>query len=506
MIAVNLSMVRRVICLLLMLPAIVFAHRSASAQNPLNPNPLQSPPPLQPPPSLQPPPPVQPPPPARPQPSPLDVPAPAPFFPDDRSQQAPSPTPQPEPEFEPLPYSQVGSEHKVCFWVASALGCDQKVKRNKLPKCRFDYFHVSCDGRYDQTDEVSLRSALQPGAPVCIVIHGSFASGEVFVHDAPLIHNWLRTAACGRPLNIIFYRWPSYPGHVVVPQISAGILGRRAELHGMYLAHLIGKIPGSNPISLLGHSHGARMAASALHLLGGGKVQGLKLRSYPSPQRPIRAVFGAAAIDHHWLNPGKRYGRAIHRSQAILNLRSRRDIALVTYPLRKPFSHSALGNKGFSRHDRKKLGCFSRRATEVDVTSLIGHRHRIVHYTRLPQIARAASRHLFFTDYQQPTEDHQSYVKAERSSAKVDRPSAKNRRRPRQSVDPREPRPITQAQMSRSRPIRLQRPKVKRAGGHRHTRARSAGQRSVKLRPAKPKKILRFRPRSLQRLARKVSQ
>jgi hypothetical protein len=93
-----------------------------------------------------------------------------------------------------------------------------------------------------------------------------------------------------------------------------------------------------------------------MHLLGGGRVEGRTLCRKPKYHgHRLRAVLAAAAVDHHWLNPGKRYDRALCPLEALVNLRNRLDPALWIYPLRRPFGHLALSHSGFLLLRRKLL-------------------------------------------------------------------------------------------------------------------------------------------------------
>ncbi len=93
----------------------------------------------------------------------------------------------------------------------------------------------------------------------------------------------------------------------------------------------------------MGHSHGARMTAAALHLLAGGEVDDTHLTYLPPPEQRIRAVLVAGALDHHWMDPGQRYGMALCRTECLLYMRNDHDIVLSIYPMRRLFSRRALG-------------------------------------------------------------------------------------------------------------------------------------------------------------------
>ncbi len=163
--------------------------------------------------------------------------------------------------------------------------------------------------------------------------------------------------------------------------------GERAEFNGCYLARLISQFPAQARVSFFGHSFGARVVASTLHLMAGGTIPGCQFRCPEGPKRTYRAVFAAAAIDRHWLNPGQRYDRALWVTEWLLNINNQADFVINLYPLRSIISGHALGRFGFSRRDRQRMGLLSARVTEWDATRLIAARHAWVFYYSRPEIA-----------------------------------------------------------------------------------------------------------------------
>ena len=280
------------------------------------------------------------------------------------------------------------------FWIVSTRGC----RNGKRGLCRYDQFHYGNGRCVAQRDGAAFQRWLTPGAPVCVVVHGSFTSFRGLLGDGCLLCRWLHTPAPHRRLNIVIFTWPSDDFPTGFFPIDIVLLGRRSARHGLYLARFLQTIPVGSRISLIGHSHGARTVSSALHFQAGGTVQGRRL-CHPRPCRHrYRAVLLAAAIDHHWLNPRERYGRALCGTEALLNLRNRKDLALSFYPLRKPFSHSSLARTGFTRNDRRKLGSWNAKVREWDVTSLIGHRHMWHNYFKRAEISSAIAPYVHFTD------------------------------------------------------------------------------------------------------------
>lgn len=192
--------------------------------------------------------------------------------------------------------------------------------------------------------------------PVVILVHGSFVD---FEEEPELLktYEWIRKGAPEKPMLVLCYRWPSSVGcKVVLGSLAVCELAHRAEFNGFYLASLINRVPDENPIRLMGHSHGCRMISSALHLLSGGKVDNMHLRPGEWSNRGMRAMFFSAAIDHDWLNPGECYGLAMNRICWLQNQTHSLDWALLTYPFRYPGSRRALGQSGFTKRDRRRLG------------------------------------------------------------------------------------------------------------------------------------------------------
>ena len=215
--------------------------------------------------------------------------------------------------------------------------------------------------------------------------------------DSAQTYRWLRQAAPCQPLHIIFYTWASDDGGCL-PHLRVNRLGRRASLNGFYLADLVSKVSVDHPICLIGHSHGTRMVLAALHSMAGGVVEGRVLAGGVQSPRQIRVVLAAAAIDHDWLNPTERYGRALYQAEAVLNLRNRIDFPLLFYPLRRPISGKALAISGLTARDRESLGDGNQKIVDYSVTDLVGVGHIWAHYYNQPKIADAIRHYVYFDD------------------------------------------------------------------------------------------------------------
>lgn len=323
------------------------------------------------------------------------------------SQSQPAPL-RPVPEAPVRPLQAAGHSVTVrgpCdpnYWIVSSRCCRQQLECNQ--NCNFAVYRFDGPGPGRTASLDELYASLQPGIPVCFMVHGSFVIWDSVLRDSAATYCWLRNAAPERPVQMIFFTWPSDDAATMVPNAvdiaNARRLGRLAALNSLYLAELITRVPDANPISLIGHSHGARMVSATLHLLGGGLVEGRYFVGGQYRRQRIRAVLAAAAMDHSWFNPGERYDLAVCRAESMINLRNRHDVPLVFHPTHQLFARPALGRTGITWMDHQSLGVEGCRIYDYDVTSLIGCGHVWHHYYHQPSIAYAIRHHVYFDDDQ----------------------------------------------------------------------------------------------------------
>jgi Alpha/beta hydrolase family len=283
------------------------------------------------------------------------------------------------------------------YWIASSWNCRQSAP-HACPCGDLQFYYRSCDGQTQLLNRDAFNASLAPGTPVCFVVHGSFTDWNSMFTDCVPLFSWIRSAAPSRAMNVVFYTWPSAGPLTYEPHIDVAVLGKRASFNGVYLGDLIARVPPGHPICIIGHSHGARMTAAALHLLGGGEVEGTHLTNFPPPDQRIRAVLVAGALDHHWMDPGQRFGLALCRTECLMYLRNDHDIVLTFYPLRKIFSRRALGESGLTRRDHERLGYLNSKVVELDVTNMVQLGHVWNHYYTHPELASAIEPFVYFDD------------------------------------------------------------------------------------------------------------
>ncbi len=280
------------------------------------------------------------------------------------------------------------------FYVVSS----RRLCQNKLQTCApgaMDYCYCGDGQALTCSSYEAFRGWLNPSIPVCVYVHGSFVTWETVMQDSCATYRWLKSSACGRPVQVVFFTWPSDEPFTHVPLLDARHLGERAGFNGLYLQQLIEELPVTAPVSLIGHSHGARVVSSALHLRSGGEVEGY-CACVPAQPRRIRVVFAAAAIDHDWLNPGHRYERALWSVECLMNLKNSHDAALALYPLLRPFSKRAIGKAGFTNRDQQEIGQQAAKISQIDVTPLIRLRHVWPNYLADVKLSHAISNYIYF--------------------------------------------------------------------------------------------------------------
>ena len=284
------------------------------------------------------------------------------------------------------------------FWFLSTHSSPQSFNHSCPQFCPGVSRYDQCAG-FRPSNLSELATGLEPGVPVCIVVHGSFMDQPTACKESTCVWNWLKSASMGRRMQMIYFNWPSYSRITPFVAIDVNALGRRAARNGYYLAELLQYVPAECPVCLVGHSHGTRVVSSALHLLAGGSIQHVRHPYARANGRQIRTVFTAGAIDHTWLNPGKRYDRALCSTECLLNMHNRADPAMKAYPLRLPFiSKCPIGLRGLTQWDRRRLGPWGNKVLDYDVSRLIGPRHVYPYFFRNNNVAMIMHNYVYFPD------------------------------------------------------------------------------------------------------------
>ena len=285
----------------------------------------------------------------------------------------------------------------ACYWVVSSRGLPQSV--GNCGSGHLGYFERRPDGSLDRTSRDAMAGQLIPGVPICIFIHGSFVTAASHKRESAQTYDWIRRPAPHVPLQVLFYTWPSEARHNNLASLNSVAVNQRgywAETNAFYLCDLIAHLPRECPICLVGHSHGARVAVAALHLIAGGRIAGRAYGGETGVGRRYNAVLAAGAFDRHWLNPGERYDFAVCQAERILNLVNRTDAALHFYHLSRPFARRAIGATGLTRWDRHRLGALGNKVIDSDVTRAVRLGHFWPNYYEQPMLADRIASYVYF--------------------------------------------------------------------------------------------------------------
>jgi hypothetical protein len=287
------------------------------------------------------------------------------------------------------------------LWIVSTRDCPQEMGTDPWPDLKVRHFDH--DGELVDVEPALLFGQV-PGKTIFIQVQGSLTTPDVALGGLLWSHSWLQKNRAMLPDTVVIaFDWPSQRVYQSdVRDINEK--GRRAYIAGYHLARFVQAFPPGSRICLLGQSYGGRVVPSALHLLGGGRLNSQDhdpavCVSDLRPDLHVRAIVLAGASDHTWLDPGARLDHALSGCEGLLNLYNRRDEALQLYPsLMRSGHHRALGRVGLSNRDLARLGPLAARYAEQDVHDVLGREHSLLDAVANPQIARLMAPYLWAPD------------------------------------------------------------------------------------------------------------
>ncbi|HUY31572.1 MAG TPA: hypothetical protein VMV69_02255 [Pirellulales bacterium] len=218
-----------------------------------------------------------------------------------------------------------------------------------------------------------------------VLVHGNDTDHEqAIAKGTEVFREFRRGDAPARPFRLIVWSWPSE--HIPGPfRRDARIKAQRAEIEAYYLAAFVERLGDEAPASLVGYSLGARTVTGALHLMGGGRLDGHGLPPGRRESAPrLRAVLLAAAVDGDWLLPGGRHGRALSAVEQMAVLVNPDDRVLRFYRFLSPGGGAPLGAAGMGAAARR--GEDREKIVEVNVADAVGKKHAWTTYIAAPKV------------------------------------------------------------------------------------------------------------------------
>ncbi len=216
------------------------------------------------------------------------------------------------------------------LWLVSDRGLGCGPAQQQVPKLH--YWRFDREQAWVPSTLPELVSSDDREVVTCVFAHGNRISSEEAFTRCWEAYRALVQCADERPIRFIAWSWPS--DTVRGPINDARVKAWRTNPSGYYLAWFLDQLDPEVPLSLWGHSFGARIVTGALHLLGGGAINGLRLGSRTHAERArVQVALVAAALDTDWLVPGHFHGRAMSQTSGLLLVNNGCDMLLKRYRL-----------------------------------------------------------------------------------------------------------------------------------------------------------------------------
>jgi hypothetical protein len=264
-----------------------------------------------------------------------------------------------------------------------SLGCaDVDARATNL-----NYWHYEPGRGWQAATAADFHAADDPMAVTHLWIHGNQID-----HSYAFQVGWTaygaiaRQTTDARPLRFVIWSWPSDKidgGPIEDVRVKAA----RTGTSSLHLARFIDAMSSDVPVSITAYSFGARIATGALHLMGGGSINGRTLALTTAAKRPrLDVVLIAAALDNDWLLPGHCHGRALSMVNRMLLVINSCDRVLQRYHwlYGRRSCAEALGYTGLA--GANQLGADRAKITQFDACCIAGPEHDWSHYWCSPAI------------------------------------------------------------------------------------------------------------------------
>ncbi len=242
-------------------------------------------------------------------------------------------------------------------------------------------------GRYWRLD-AATAGVDRDGIPrtTVVYVHGNrIGSNEAIERGLETYRQLLRGAEAAPPVRFVIWTWPAdqIPG----PFRDIRVKASRADEHAFHLARFLDSLPPGSRVGVIGFSYGGRQAIGAMHLLGGGSIDGRGIATGGKAGRDISLAVLAPAIRNDCLTCTR--GRAMAVVDRLFVLYNSQDPALRLFRFAKfDDNRPALGLTGVAgRIDRTKL-------REFDARQFVGPRHDYLRYIEDRRVDRLVRENL----------------------------------------------------------------------------------------------------------------
>jgi pimeloyl-ACP methyl ester carboxylesterase len=262
-------------------------------------------------------------------------------------------------------------------WLVSSRGLGSCNAEQHVGKLK--YWHYDREQSWTPAGLDALRATDSADAVTVVFVHGYRID-----HCEAFTKGWsayraLTRCAGERAVRFVIWSWPS--AKTCGPIEDARMKAARTNADGYYLAWFVDQLGPQVPVSLWGHSYGARISTGALHLLGGGTLAGRQLSAVNQPeQRVLQAALLAAALDDDWLLSGRRNGQALPIVDGMLLVNNSCDRLLARYHwlYGRRCCQEALGYVGLAQG--RLSAEQSQKVSQIDACCYVGSEHLFANY------------------------------------------------------------------------------------------------------------------------------
>jgi hypothetical protein len=259
------------------------------------------------------------------------------------------------------------------------------------------YWHYVPGAGWQAATSADFFASDDPGALTQIWIHGNqITHGQAFRVGWTVYTSLARRATSEQPLRFVIWSWPS--DKVGGPLEDVRVKAAYTLPAAFHLARFIAAIQSDVRVGLTAYSFGGRIVVGALHLLGGGTLNGQTIPLHAAAARPLMdVVLIAAAVDNDWLLPGHARGNALKVVNRLLLVRNSCDKVLRFYRwlYGRRSCAEALGRSGMG--GLSQLGPDQGKIAQFDACCLVGPDHYWANYFASPAVVGRLLPYIFAT-------------------------------------------------------------------------------------------------------------
>ncbi len=226
--------------------------------------------------------------------------------------------------------------------------------------------------------------------PIVIFIHGNRWSLDKAIRRGLQTYEQTIVPWNDAPaMRYVIWAWPA--DQIAGPIRDVRIKAERADEHSFHLARFLQNIDPRTPVSIIGFSFGGRVSLGALHLIGGGTIDGCGLPSVSHPIAPVNLTLAVPAIRNDCLvtTRCRAYSQINHLDLVYNSRDSYLSLFRFTWFDNK---RPALGYTGIS--GLNQLPDHSTRVHQFNAAQFVGREHDYLEYISDQRIEASLRRHL----------------------------------------------------------------------------------------------------------------